>query len=73
MALDSEARWRLVRKAKAQPAPEEGEVVIREATVEDLREVVEIYNYYILNSVITFDIDEQKLSEWKEKFTYCKV
>ena len=72
MALDSEARWRLVRKAKAQPAPEEGDVVIRDATVADLREIVEIYNYYILNSVITFDIEEQKLSEWKEKFEYLQ-
>jgi phosphinothricin acetyltransferase len=72
MALDSESRWRLVRKLKAQPVEPEGEVVVREATSVDLRAVMDIYNYYILNSVITFDTDEQKLAEWKSKFEYVK-
>lgn len=72
MALDSESRWRLVRKLKAKPVEPEGEVVIREATLADLKEVTDIYNYYILNSVITFDVEELKLSEWKSKFTYLE-
>ncbi|MEN9707393.1 MAG: hypothetical protein RIS31_959, partial [Actinomycetota bacterium] len=65
MALDSESRWRLVRKLKAQPVVPAGENTIREAKPEDLREIVEIYNYYILNSVITFDIEEHDLAEWQ--------
>ena len=70
MALDSESRWRLVRKAKSQPPQPEGDVVLRKATVNDLKEVMDIYNYYILNSVITFDVEVQTLAEWKEKFKY---
>jgi L-amino acid N-acyltransferase YncA len=72
MALDSESRWRLVRKLKAQPATLEGENIIREATSDDLREITEIYNYYILNSVITFDVEELELDEWQSKFDYLK-
>ena len=72
MALDSESRWRLVRKLKAQPVAPAGENIIREAKMEDLREVAEIYNYYILNSVITFDVEEMKLDEWESKFDYLK-
>lgn len=72
MALDSESRWRLVRKLKAKPVEPEGDLVIREAEASDLKEIAEIYNYYILNSVITFDVDELKLSEWKSKFIYLQ-
>lgn len=72
MGLDSESRWRMVRKLKAQPVEPEGDVVIREANQTDLKDVMDIYNYYILNSVITFDTDEQKLAEWKAKYTYIK-
>ncbi len=72
MALDSESRWRLVRKLKAQPLELDGENIIREATADDLREINEIYNYYILNSVITFDVEELKLEEWQSKFDYLR-
>lgn len=72
MALDSESRWRLVRKLKAQPAEPVGENIIREAKLEDLTEIAEIYNYYILNSVITFDVEALDLAEWESKFEYLK-
>ncbi|MEY3677770.1 MAG: hypothetical protein RL351_997 [Actinomycetota bacterium] len=55
MALDSESRWRLVRmkRAKGNQEPESTEPVIRKATEADLTSMVEIYNYYIQNSVVT--------------------
>ncbi len=56
MALDSESRWRLVRKMRSQGAAQtSNEVTLRDATDEDLVQLVEIYNYYIKNSVVTFD------------------
>ncbi len=70
MSLDSEARWRLVRKLRNKPAEVIGETVIRAATLEDMPVVLEIYNYYIQNSVITFDVDPMKLNDWVEKFTW---
>lgn len=72
MALDSETRWRLVRKAKVQQAEPEGEPVIRAALETDLPQVVEIYNYYVQNTVITFDLDKQKLGDWVEKFRWLQ-
>lgn len=72
MALDSESRWRLVRKLKAQPVEPESENIVREATADDLVEIAEIYNFYILNSVITFDVEEQNVDEWTSKFEYLK-
>ncbi len=45
MPLDSESRWRLVRRNKQKPATAEvGEVTIRRVTVEDLVQISEIYN-----------------------------
>lgn len=67
MALDSETRWRLARKAKAAPAPSADEIVIRPALETDMVAVAEIYNYYIQNSVVTFDIEPLKLGDWIEK------
>jgi phosphinothricin acetyltransferase len=32
--------------------------------------MVEIYNYYIQNSVVTFDMDVMKLQDWSEKFNW---
>ena len=59
MALDSESRWRLVRmkRAKGDQEKANAEPVIRKATEVDLNSMVEIYNYYIQNSVVTFDLD----------------
>jgi phosphinothricin acetyltransferase len=70
VALDSETRWRLARKAKAAPAPAAGDVTIRQALETDMVEVSEIYNYYIQNSVVTFDIESLTLSDWIEKYRW---
>jgi phosphinothricin acetyltransferase len=72
MALDSESRWRLVRMKRAKGAQElvNAEPVIRKATESDLTSMVEIYNYYIQNSVVTFDMDAMALADWSEKFRW---
>lgn len=72
MALDSESRWRLVRKAKAQPAEPQNTIDIRDALETDLPQVAEIYNYYIQNSVVTFDLEPLTLSDWVEKYRYIQ-
>jgi phosphinothricin acetyltransferase len=72
MALDSESRWRLVRmkRAKGELGETSAEPLIRKATPEDLPAMVEIYNYYIQNSVVTFDMDVMALADWAEKFRW---
>jgi phosphinothricin acetyltransferase len=72
MALDSESRWRLVRlkRAKGEQDKSNGETVIRKATEADLPSMVEIYNYYIQNSVVTFDMEAMALKDWSEKYKW---
>jgi len=70
MPLDSESRWRLVRRAKNAAPQTEGELAIRKATTDDLWQVSEIYNYYVRNSVVTFDIEPLTLDDWRHKFEY---
>ncbi len=70
MALDSEMRWRLVRKAKARGEDSEGEIKIRPAVETDMLQVLEIYNFYIQNSVITFDLEPHTYSAWIEKYRW---
>ncbi|MDS0526617.1 GNAT family N-acetyltransferase [Clostridium sp. SHJSY1] len=41
--------------------------MIRNVKVEDSKEIVDIYNYYILNTCITFDMNELSLKEMEEK------
>lgn len=45
---------------------------IRDARVEDLPDIREIYNYYVANSVVTFDEDPMTLRAWKSKFAYLE-
>jgi len=72
MALDSESRWRLVRmkKAKGEQDKANSKPVIRSATEADLPAMVEIYNYYIQNSVVTFDLDSMALQDWADKYKW---
>lgn len=74
MALDSESRWRLVRmmKAKGQQSSDVSEPSIRSATEGDLTAMVEIYNYYIQNSVVTFDMEPMVLADWSAKFKWIQ-
>jgi L-amino acid N-acyltransferase YncA len=70
LALDSESRWRLVRKLKNAPTEPTGEMTIRQATLDDMGSIVEIYNYYIQNSVVTFDLEPLKHQDWVEKYQW---
>jgi phosphinothricin acetyltransferase len=72
MALDSESRWRLVRimKARGRNSQEPLETIIRLGTEADLPAMVEIYNYYIQNSVVTFDIEPMVYEDWASKFKW---
>jgi L-amino acid N-acyltransferase YncA len=53
------------------PPPEpEFAYAIRPATPRDLPDVREIYNYYVTNSMVTFDEDTMTLREWRSKYAY---
>lgn len=45
---------------------------IREAELADLPHIREIYNYYVANSVVTFDEDRMSLAKWKSKFAHLQ-
>ena len=73
MPLDSESRWRLVKLLKSKGAQEEITVEaigLRAATPADAKEITEIYNYYVINSVVTFDIEKTTEKTWLEKLEY---
>ena len=73
MPLDSESRWRLVRLLKSKGTQEEISVEaieLRPATSEDIKNITEIYNYYVVNSVVTFDIEKSTEATWQEKLEY---
>ncbi len=73
MALDSESRWRLVRLKKAKgDVPESNEITIQAATLQDIPQCAEIYNYYIRNSVVTFDLEPMTLDEWQHKYEWVQ-
>ncbi len=61
----------LPRHLRPQPVPEAPfSFSIRDAIAADMPDIREIYNYYVLNSVVTFDEDTMTLREWKAKFSY---
>ena len=73
MPLDSESRWRLVKLLKSKGAQEEitvEAIELRAAIVADAKEIAEIYNYYVINSVVTFDIEKTTEKTWLEKLEY---
>ena len=55
-------------------APEEGPFTysIRRAEERDIPDIREIYNYYVTNSVVTFDEKKWTLAQWREKFLYLQ-
>ena len=57
-------------RAKGRVAEVAAEPVIRAATDADLVSMVEIYNYYIQNSVVTFDIDVMTHEDWAAKYKW---
>ena len=43
---------------------------IRPARIGDIPDIREIYNYYVTNSVVTFDEKKWTLRQWREKFDH---
>ena len=66
LVVDSETRWRLVRKLRQRPEEPEAQVVIRDALEQDLPQVKDIYNFFIQNTVITFDDKPLDLGYWQD-------
>ena len=65
--VDSETRWRMVRKLKQRGAEPERSLGIRNARFEDLPAIKDLYNYFIRNTVVTFDDKPLDLAHWQEK------
>lgn len=70
--LDSESRWRLVRSFRTRPIPVVGVEVIRPAVEQDLPKIREIYNFFVKNTVVTFDEDPMSLRDWQEKLEHLQ-
>lgn len=72
MPLDSESRWRLVKLLKSKGSQEISveDIRLRAATKEDVKEITDIYNYYVINSVVTFDIEKTTEATWLDKLEY---
>ena len=43
--------------------------MIRNVQIEDAQELLDIYNYYVVNTVITFDLEALSVDAFKEKIT----
>lgn len=74
MGLDSSSRWRLIKRFRARGFREDTDrplsVKLRAAEAKDCFAICEIYNFYIQNSVVTFDEQNMEISQWQEKLTY---
>ena len=74
MGLDSTSRWRLIRRFRARGFREDTDrplsLRIRATETRDCFAICEIYNFYIQNSVVTFDEQIMQLSAWEEKLEY---
>ncbi len=74
MGLDSSSRWRLIKRFRARGFREDTDrplsVNLRAAEAKDCFAICEIYNFYIQNSVVTFDEQTMEVSQWEEKLTY---
>jgi phosphinothricin acetyltransferase len=66
--VDSETRWRLVRKLRQRPETDSEQVLVRPAGEADLPAIRDIYNFFIQNTVITFDDKVLDLGYWQERF-----
>jgi len=72
LPLDSESRWRLVKLLKSKGSQEISveDITLRAATKDDVKEITDIYNYYVINSVVTFDIEKTTEVTWLDKLEY---
>jgi phosphinothricin acetyltransferase len=59
-------------RAKGEEPKREHETIIRDAIPADLIAVTEIYNYYITNSVVTFDLETMTVKDWEAKFHWIQ-
>ncbi|GLJ60557.1 MULTISPECIES: GNAT family N-acetyltransferase [Microbacterium] len=66
-------RRRLPLHLQRRPAPERPfSYEIRPAEMRDIEDIREIYNYYVTNSVVTFDEKKWTHRQWKEKFLHLQ-
>lgn len=76
MGLDSSSRWRLIRRFRARGFREDTDrplsVNLRAAEISDSYAICEIYNFYIQNSVVTFDESNMEAKQWEEKIEYLQ-
>jgi L-amino acid N-acyltransferase YncA len=74
LGLDSSSRWRLIRRFRARGFREDTDrpltVNIRAAVSSDCFAITEIYNFYIQNSVVTFDEQTLEKAQWEDKLEY---
>jgi len=74
VGLDSSSRWRLIKRFRSRGFREDTDrplsVSLRAAEAKDCFAICEIYNFYIQNSVVTFDEQTMEVSQWEEKLTY---
>lgn len=74
MGLDSSSRWRLIKRFRARGFREDTDrplsVILRAAEAKDCFAICEIYNFYIQNSVVTFDEQTMQPTQWEEKLAY---
>lgn len=48
-------------------------VTIRNATIDDAECILEIYDYYIRNTAITFEYETPTIAEFKERMRCCML
>jgi phosphinothricin acetyltransferase len=74
VGLDSSSRWKLIRRFRARGFREDTDrplsVLLRVAEKKDCFAICEIYNFYIQNSVVTFDEQTMQPNHWEEKLDY---
>lgn len=74
MGIDSGSRWRLIRRFRSRGFQQDTDrplsYHIREANQEDCYGICEIYNFYIKNSVVTFDEEVLAVEFWLDKLNY---
>ncbi|TQK19070.1 phosphinothricin acetyltransferase [Microbacterium sp. SLBN-154] len=67
------ARRRLPRHLRRRPEPERPfSFEIRPVADGDIPDIREIYNYYVTNSVVTFDEKKWTVGQWRDKVAYLK-
>ncbi|WJL95167.1 N-acetyltransferase family protein [Microbacterium sp. ET2] len=65
------ARRRIPRHLRRRPEPERPfSFEVRPVADRDIPDIREIYNYYVTNSVVTFDEKKWTLAQWRDKVAY---